>query len=83
MSAYTYEELLNTNIELTRTVKELTAQIRYAQAKADNRKKLTAVEVAEIRRMYRNTGFSQREIADIYDVNPATISRTVRGIYHK
>ncbi|RYH53153.1 MAG: helix-turn-helix domain-containing protein [Alcaligenaceae bacterium] len=83
MSAMTYQELLDVNEHLTKTVRDLTAQIRYAQAKADNRKKLTAVEVAEIRRMYRNTGFSQREIADIYDVNPATISRTVRGIYHK
>lgn len=47
-----------------------------------NRKKLQAWEVQDIRGMYR-AGFKQSEIADSYDVNRATISRIVRGQYHK
>lgn len=48
----------------------------------NNRKKLTAREVRAIRE-YHRLGTSQRELADIYDVNQGTISRIVRGIYHK
>jgi hypothetical protein len=47
-----------------------------------NRKKLTNREVKNIRDMWR-TGVSQASIAEIYDVNRATISRIVRGQYHK
>lgn len=48
-----------------------------------NVKKLTKEEVAEIRHCYEMESFSQERLAEIYGVNPATISRTVRGIYHK
>ena len=47
----------------------------------DNRRKLSSREVKDIREAYRN-GMPQHELADAYGVNPATISRTVRGIYH-
>ena len=50
--------------------------------KRANRKKLDRFAASDIRQMHR-TGVSQRALADIYDVNPATISRIVRGIYHK
>ncbi|QGJ89746.1 helix-turn-helix DNA binding domain protein [Mycobacterium phage Superchunk] len=46
-----------------------------------NRKKLTEREVQDIREAYRG-GMKQKDLASNYDVNPATISRTVRGIYH-
>ncbi|BBC43606.1 helix-turn-helix DNA-binding domain protein [Mycobacterium phage AN9] len=46
-----------------------------------NRKKLTEREVRDIREAYRG-GMKQKDLADNYGVNPATISRTVRGIYH-
>ncbi|WP_280350427.1 helix-turn-helix domain-containing protein [Nocardia abscessus] len=62
--------------------KRLKAENEELRQGRDNRKKLTDREVAEIRRLYRTTGYSQREIAGIYDINPATVSRTVRGIYH-
>ena len=48
----------------------------------NNQPKLTKREVAEIRDM-RRLGLTTQEIADIYDVNRSTISRTVRGHYHK
>ncbi|UJD20882.1 helix-turn-helix DNA binding domain protein [Mycobacterium phage Zimmer] len=46
-----------------------------------NRKKLTAQEVKDIRQAFRG-GMKQRDLARNYGVNPATISRTVRGVYH-
>ncbi|AWN05813.1 hypothetical protein SEA_PRIAMO_50 [Mycobacterium phage Priamo] len=49
--------------------------------KRPNRKKLTAQEVRDIRDAYYG-GASQKQLASNYGVNPATISRTVRGIYH-
>lgn len=47
-----------------------------------NAKKLTQREVSLIRDLHR-AGSSQRDIAYSFDVNPATISRIVRGIYHR
>ncbi|AVP41891.1 hypothetical protein SEA_JSQUARED_45 [Mycobacterium phage Jsquared] len=46
-----------------------------------NRRKLTEREVKDIRQAYLG-GMKQKDLADNYGVNPATISRTVRGIYH-
>ena len=46
-----------------------------------NRKKLTAQEVKDIRDAYYG-GAKQRDLAKSYGVNPATISRTVRVIFH-
>ncbi|ABE67368.1 hypothetical protein PBI_CHE12_49 [Mycobacterium phage Che12] len=59
----------------------------FAQVKPEtgpsrpNRKKLTPREVQDIRAAYRG-GMKQKDLASNYGVNPATISRTVRGIYH-
>ncbi|WGH21468.1 helix-turn-helix DNA binding domain protein [Mycobacterium phage Tucker] len=49
--------------------------------KRPNRKKLTSQEVRDIRDAYYG-GASQKQLAKNYGVNPATISRTVRGVYH-
>lgn len=46
-----------------------------------NRHKLSEVEVKDIRAAHRG-GMKQKDLARNYGVNPATISRTVRGIYH-
>lgn len=60
----------------------LKAQISAgATAKPNNRKKLGKQEVKSIRDLKR-IGCSNKEIADVFDVNPGTISRIVRGIYH-
>ncbi|ASR77150.1 HTH DNA binding protein [Mycobacterium phage MyraDee] len=48
---------------------------------ANNRKKLGKRDADTIRQMKR-AGFTQREIAASFDVNPATVSRIIRGIYH-
>lgn len=47
----------------------------------DNRRKLTDREVLDIRAAYRG-GMRQKDLADNYGVNPATVSRIVRGFYH-
>lgn len=46
-----------------------------------NTKKLLPADVRQIRAMHRR-GASQADIAHAYRVNPATVSRIVRGIYH-
>jgi hypothetical protein len=46
-----------------------------------NRKKLLPSEVAQIRNMKR-AGYRQSQLAEMFDVNPATISRIVRKVYH-
>ncbi|WXX09755.1 helix-turn-helix DNA binding domain protein [Mycobacterium phage MS619] len=46
-----------------------------------NRKKLTAADAKDIRNAYYG-GAKQKDLARNYGVNPATISRLVRGIYH-
>lgn len=48
-----------------------------------NRPKLSDSEVKRIRYMKREGAFSNVQLADMFDVNPGTISRIVRGIYHK
>ena len=72
--------------ELKDEVEALKAKIAsylpYVKQGADNRPKLTKAEVENIRAL-RRSGYSQREIAEIYDINPATVSRIVRGQYYK
>ena len=68
------DELLKERERLLAEIERLTAQ------RSDNRKKLTESEASDIRAAYRG-GMSQRDLAHAYDVNPATISRTIRGIY--
>lgn len=52
----------------------------YVVVKA-NEKKLTGSQVRMIRAKHKQ-GYSQAFLGDEYGVNPATISRIVRGIYH-
>lgn len=69
--------------EITRLVNELAAKTVVPAKPAvppSNQKKLTKREVARIRELKRN-GFTQKQIADIFDCNPATVSRIIRGIY--
>lgn len=68
---------------------ELLQELNYLRKRVDelenlprnNRPKLTEQEVRDIRSAYRG-GMSQVDLANNYGVNPATISRTVRGLYH-
>lgn len=64
---------------------EVNEELRITEAKlrraSNNKKRLTPREVRNIRELHKQ-GESQRALATDYDVNPATISRIVRGIYH-
>lgn len=61
---------------------QLRARVAELEAKPlDNRRKLTDREVLDIRAAYR-AGMRQKDLADNYGVNPATVSRIVRGFYH-
>ncbi len=61
---------------------ELRKQLDVLQ-EPNNQKKLTDREVKEIRNLARTSDLTQREIADCYDINSATVSRIVRSVYHK
>lgn len=61
---------------------ELLAHIEWMQDnEQNNRKRLSNRDVKEIRELHRK-GIKQSDIASIYDVNRATVSRIVRHIYH-
>ena len=72
-----------------KTIEDLQKENRYLKAvikkleskAADNRRKLTDREVKDIRQAH-SKGMKQKDLADNYGVNPATISRLVRGVYH-
>lgn len=46
--------------------------------KANGMAKLTEIEVAAIRSMYEDGGITQRELGEMYGVNPSTVGRIVR-----
>lgn len=61
----------------------LRAELEALKAKQyNNRPKLGRGEVARIHEM-RRAGYKLQEIADSFDVNKTTVSRIVRGEYHK
>lgn len=70
-----FDQMLTELNYLRKRVDELENQPR------NNRPKLTEQEVKDIRAAYRG-GMIQIDLANNYGVNPATISRIVRGIYH-
>lgn len=61
---------------------KLHKQLKQAKSGGYNRPKLTKTDVQSIYHL-RRTGLSLKEIADIYDCNKSTISRTLKGVYHK
>jgi DNA-binding CsgD family transcriptional regulator len=80
------ENLLKLITEIDELIKErdqLRQQVDDLQNHGGNRKKLSGREVKEIRNLARASDLTQREIADCYDINPATVSRIIRGVYHK
>lgn len=68
--------------EIHALVAGLTAPPEPVQVKPDNRKKLTTTEVQAIRDLARQ-GIPYRDIARTFDVHHSTVSRTVKGIYHR
>ena len=69
--------------DLVKERDELRKQLEAYKEERNNRKKLSQREVTEIRHLARASDMTQHDIADVFAVNPATISRILRGIYHK
>lgn len=59
----------------------LSAQVAAQYIFELNKKKLTSADVRAIRLGHRN-GETQLSLAERFGVNPATVSRIVRGLYH-
>lgn len=53
-----------------------------ARNERPNARKLTPSEVRQLRQEHASGLMNQRELAETYELNPATVSRIVRGIYH-
>lgn len=68
--------------EIETYVESLEREVKELRAKTDNRKKLGPADAARIRRLYNTRDLTQRDLADMFDVNDATISRIVRGEYY-
>ncbi|AVO25747.1 helix-turn-helix DNA-binding protein [Mycobacterium phage Morrow] len=68
--------------ELARQNRELRAKLETKGPNRPNRPKLDRTEVAFIKDLVR-AGVSRRDVARSFDVNPSTISRIVRGQYHR
>ncbi|WP_100460540.1 helix-turn-helix domain-containing protein [Mycobacteroides abscessus] len=71
--------------EIDRLIAPITETTKVAvepPALRPNRRKLTGSDVRAIRDMYRK-GWKQKDLAESFDVNRATISRIVRRQYHK
>lgn len=84
MSGVSIEVLVGTIKNLYAENEQLKAQLAASgkPAKPSNRKKLGTQEVKSIRDL-RRIGCSFKDIADVFDCHPSTISRTVKGVYHK
>lgn len=76
--ADTCQDLEEERDELAEMCRRLTASV----PKKSNDKVLTSGDVKQIRRESARGLHSQAEIARTYGVNPATISRIVRGVYY-
>ncbi|HVV11617.1 hypothetical protein [Amycolatopsis sp.] len=48
-----------------------------------NQKRLTQREAGRIRELHATGEWTQKALAEAFDINPATVSRIVRGIYWK
>ncbi|AIG78423.1 Hypothetical protein AJAP_27895 [Amycolatopsis japonica] len=67
-------------LRLEEEISRLRTENEELRAGLRNDKKLSPREVARIRDL-RADGWKQRDIADAFDINPATVSRIVRGEY--
>lgn len=68
--------------ELESEVVELRREVDRLRKRHNNQKKLSPREAERMREKYRTGKFTQAQLADMFDVNDATVSRIVRGIYY-
>ncbi|AEJ92388.1 HTH DNA binding protein [Mycobacterium phage DroogsArmy] len=58
------------------------APVAEVGPKRSNRKKLSQKDAEHIRELKR-AGYTQADIAAVYDVHPSTIGRIVAGVYYR
>lgn len=76
-------QVMSEIMDLYEERRELREQLAAVAAqRLDNRPKLGKGEVSQIREM-RRAGVKLADIADSFDVNKSTVSRIVKGVYHK
>ena len=68
--------------EIVAYVRDLEKENQELREKTDNSKKLDPRDAKRIRELYDSGNWSQWELARAFAVNPATISRIVRGVYY-
>ena len=73
--------LLEEILSLKEENKRLLDEIKRLHHRTDNGPKLSKEDVKNIR-LLRSQGHTVGNIAELYDVNKSTISRTLNGIYH-
>ncbi|GAA1940159.1 hypothetical protein [Amycolatopsis minnesotensis] len=85
LSPGTIELLGNIQADLN-SLRERCAELVRENARlrdtSNNGKKLAPADVSRMRTL-RAEGWKQSTLADAFDVNPATVSRIVRGLYHQ
>jgi hypothetical protein len=78
----TLKQLVTSATELASEVDTLRAEVERLRGNRSNAKKLSDREVERMRALWATGDWTQAALADAFDVNNATVSRTVRGIYH-
>lgn len=68
--------------EIEDYVESLESEIKTLRKKTDNTKKLDLRDAQRIRRLYETRDLTQQDLAEMFDVNDATISRIVRNKYY-
>lgn len=68
--------------EIKEYVEALEQEITVLRKKTDNRKKLDPRDAERIRALADSGRWTQVELAEAFNVNDATISRIVRGVYY-
>lgn len=68
--------------ELYEYIEKLERKIREQERKLDNSRKLDLRDARRIRALHAGGAWTQRELAEAFNVNSGTISRIISGDYY-
>lgn len=69
--------------EIRQYVEKLEDDNRILRRKTRNGRKLDYSDVRRLREMHQSGVYTQRELAESFDLNPATVSRILAGTYYR
>jgi ribosome-binding protein aMBF1 (putative translation factor) len=72
-----------TQAEIYEYIESLERENRELRRKTDNSRRLDERDAQRIRTMYGSGKWKQADLADVFNVNPGTISRIVNNHYWK